>query len=412
MQHRACFVSWLLLVTGLTAPAVAVSRHMFITSALGTGDLSSWAPFGTELAAADAICLEAATNAGLSDPQDYRAWLSTATTDAYCHVQGYSGKRADNCGQASLPTAAGPWTRVDDKQFAADITHMLAPDQQVYTPPWTDENGANAATVLATIWTGTSATGEYDDTFGSCLDWSTTSSSASIGYAGATGASWTQLSGGRCDLPRHLLCFQLGAAEPFSLAPNWGRLAFVTSVAGTADFATWPESGGEDGFTGGNQICRTLATAAGLPNADSFKAWLSNTNKDAKDRFDDDGPWMRLDRIRIAPDLAGLTDGELHAPINLTETGQYLDLTPAWTGTDSSGKLPSGGLDCANWADGSTVEYSTIGLADIATSEWTDFVADNGCYQSAHLYCLQDLPLVFADDFECGCTDVWALVAP
>ena len=40
----------------------------------------------------------------------YRAWLSTSTTDAWCHVQGLSGKKSNNCGVANPPNQ-GSYTK-------------------------------------------------------------------------------------------------------------------------------------------------------------------------------------------------------------------------------------------------------------------------------------------------------------
>jgi len=52
------------------------------------------------------------------------------------------------------------------------------------------------------------------------------------------------------------------------------RVAFVTSVTGTADLGSWPEAGSAVGAAAGNAICRTLAADAGLQNAGTFIAWL------------------------------------------------------------------------------------------------------------------------------------------
>ncbi|MGB5295352.1 MAG: hypothetical protein WBP34_10405, partial [Thermoanaerobaculia bacterium] len=60
-----------------------------------------------------------------------------------------------------------------------------------------------------------------------------------------------------------------------SLDAQQPRVAFVTSVNGTADLGSWPEAGSALGASAGDEICRTLATAATLPNASSFVAWLS-----------------------------------------------------------------------------------------------------------------------------------------
>ena len=59
------------------------------------------------------------------------------------------------------------------------------------------------------------------------------------------------------------------------------RVAFVTSVTGTADLGSWPESGSAVGAAAGDAICRTLAADAGLANAGTFIAWLSTTTDDA-----------------------------------------------------------------------------------------------------------------------------------
>ncbi len=51
------------------------------------------------------------------------------------------------------------------------------------------------------------------------------------------------------------------------------RVAFVTSfMTGTADLGSWPEAGSALGASAGDEICRTLATAATLQNANSFVA--------------------------------------------------------------------------------------------------------------------------------------------
>ncbi|HEV8630842.1 MAG TPA: hypothetical protein VGV61_11030 [Thermoanaerobaculia bacterium] len=390
------------LVALVAPPAGAVVRSMFITS----DALSVPGSLGT----ADAICQARATTAGLSDPQDYRAWLSTSTTDAYCHVQDLAGKRANNCGQASLPTAAGPWQQVDGHNFGADIVHLLAPDRQVYLPPTVDENGDE---VHDLVWTGTDENGVAGDT---CLDWTTSSGTqyAIVGYSPATGSKWTDLQSSSCSGARHLLCFQVGAGDPLPSVCHWGRLAFVSSQVGPGDFSMWAASGGQTGLAGGNTICRTLAAAAGLANVDSFKAWLSNGGNDAKDRFTD-GPWIRLDRIRFAPDLAALTGGlgtYVNAPLNLTETGQYLGDVSAWTATDHDGTLNTPFGHCNNWSDMS--DYSTVGDSEYTSSLWTYNESGIGisCGLDQHLYCLQDLPLIFGDGFECGSTDTWSWVVP
>ncbi len=95
------------------APAAAVKRRVFATSVQGTGDLSTWpeATGATAFARADAICRARAVTATptpLPNAATYRAWISTSTTDAYCHVQGLSGKKDTGCG-GGTPSGGGPW---------------------------------------------------------------------------------------------------------------------------------------------------------------------------------------------------------------------------------------------------------------------------------------------------------------
>ena len=59
------------------------------------------------------------------------------------------------------------------------------------------------------------------------------------------------------------------------------RRVFVTSVTGTADLSTWPDSGGVGGLTGADSVCRARALAAGLGNSTGFVAWMSDSSNDA-----------------------------------------------------------------------------------------------------------------------------------
>jgi hypothetical protein len=113
----------------LAAPeaALAAFRRVFVTSVSGTGNLHSWPDAGGQsgVAAGDAICQARAAAGGLSNPGLYVAWLSDGTTDAYCHLHNLTGTKAANCGQGTLPAAAGPWLRTDGKPWAGDVTPMV-----------------------------------------------------------------------------------------------------------------------------------------------------------------------------------------------------------------------------------------------------------------------------------------------
>ena len=116
---------------------------------------------------------------------------------------------------------------------------------------------------------------------------------------------------------------------------------------------------------------------------------------------------MRLDHIRIGGSIADLTDNYLHAPINLDETGNYVT-SSAWTGTLADGTHAS--ATCSNWSPSGSTGWA--GDVDAASASWTDLGGVFGCSSALRLYCLQDLPLVFADGFESGNTNTWSSTTP
>jgi hypothetical protein len=403
------------LFVGGVASAPAVQRSIFVTSVAGTGNLSSasWQPYAgtaTGIDAGDAICQALAQDAGLAHPLAYRAWLSSFGTDAYCHVQDLTGFAANDC-DGALAGPAGPWTRVDGKPWAAELDQALYPNFEIYLPPWIDENGN---VVHDLVWTGTSETGTHlvnED----CGYWEHGSSGygGEIGTTDGTGAGWTDTASSACDVHRRLYCLQKGAGDPLPPFENWGRLAFLTSARGSGRLAGWPAAtgSGTTGILAGDAICRKLASDAGLPEADSFKAWLSDGATDARDRFVYDGPWMRLDRVRLASDLADLTDAYLHSPLNLTETGVYVGNDWVWTDTESTG-VDDLGYHCYDWTSDASTPGGAGGSPSVANTSWTQSFVGKLCDDAARLYCLQDLPLVFADAFESGTTGAWSSASP
>lgn len=399
----------------LLAAQPSVALRAFVTSAMGSGDLGSWPQAGSAVGidAGDATCVALAQSAGLSSPTSYRAWLSDSASDAYCRIHGLYGKVADDCGEATLPVAAGPWFLVGGlfpRPFAAQIPLLLSPQYQVFAPVRSTETGA---TVLGDeYWTGTKQDGTFDDLSGdSCQDWTSadSSDSARIGSTSGTGLAWTNAggSGHTCSLQQRLLCMQAAAAAPIGPGSfySWGRLAFLSSATGNGRLQTWPQANGLAGLAAGDQICRTLAGDAGLRHPESFKAWLSTGSVDARDRFQHDGPWIRLDRTRIASSIAQLTDGTLDTSLNLTETGLYRGGDFARTGTTASG---TGDADhCVDWTSASSGLYGDVGYYSYADARWTDHPVLRNCSFAQPIYCLQDLPLIFGDGFESGGTLTW-----
>ena len=95
------------------------------------------------------------------------------------------------------------------------------------------------------------------------------------------------------------------------------------------------------GLDGADARCQAGADAANIGG--TWKAWLSTSTVNAKDRIDGSGPYVRMDGALIANDLADLTDGSIAVAINLSEFGAqpdggFIDFTRVWTGTDTNGE--------------------------------------------------------------------------
>jgi hypothetical protein len=367
--------------------------------------MANW-PIGSSsdaLTRADSICRSlaaAADPAPLPNASTYRAWLSTLTTDAYCHVQGLSGRRTEGCGGGPLP-GAGPWFLADGVTGFAGSLDQLLDDEEIYLSASRDENFAPIPTTAGgrIYWTGTGITGE-SDTF-NCGNWGTTSSNDNglSGDAHATTADWTRSVAPSCSSTARLLCLEPGPGEPSK--PEWspGALVFTTSETGRGAMSDWPESDGLAGLDGADRICRNLAAAANLPSPDSFVAWLSTIAIDARDRLTTDGPFRRVDGFLVADDLDDLVDGGIDASLHVIEDGTYLGVTsPVWTGTSSDGTMAAN--RCDDWLSQSFTTNGLQGRVEQATlPAWTSS-ANNACGGLARLYCVSNVVAIFWDGFD------------
>lgn len=362
----------------------------FLTSEIGTGDLSSWTSAGgnTGLAAGDAVCNTLASSAGL--PGTYAAWLSDSSDDAYCRVHGLTGKKG-SCIPGDPTTPAGPWSKTDGTPFADTIDQMLSPNGKVYTTMNADENGNTF--LGSVVWkTATLSDGTLDTvSLGNCSDWTDGTSPVSVtsGLSTKTTESWTTGAISSCGpvAGAHLLCLQIGSGPIIPIPVSAGKKAFVTSVQGRGDLNTdWGGHSSQNGIAAGDEICQSLAATAGLANASAFKAWLSDATTNAADRLSSDGPWVRIDGIKIAENKADLIDGQLLEPLNVTETGEYVGNFGGYTGTDDSGN--GTGDQCDNWTDATGAFNGTVGGIN-GIDLWSNSFAPN-CSGTFRIYCFED----------------------
>lgn len=424
-------------------PSEAVRRRAFVTSVTGSGNLASWPDAGGQagLAAGNEICRNRATAAGLPNATSYRAWLSTATTDAYCHLRGQTGKRSAGCA-GDPPLAAGPWYRSsapDSQVIAAELDRLVTPGGAIYAPVLLDEFGTAIDTGGGGpfFWTGTDPAGAvYPD--GNCASW-VSAAGDQIGVTGSalgTAQIWTLGTAANCNATLRLLCFEPGASEAVIASwPGPAALVFLTSKEGPGDLGSWTEAGGATGAAAGDAICRTLAADAGLPAPDSFVAWLSDSTQDARDRLTLDDPpgrgepslsgpggayseldhavpFARLDGVIVATSVPDLLDGANAGSIHQYETGAY-KLGGAggevFTGTLEDGT--ASGSDCSDWTSSAPADVTRGSAASARTAAWTENGATS-CQFSQHLYCFSNAILDFWDGFESGDTSRWSAVAP
>ena len=124
-MRAACAVLPTALALTATA-AVAQTDLMFVTSAKGTGNLSSWSQAeGLHgIAAGNHICQKLAETAGLASFATFQAWLSDASTDAACNIKARSG-HPPTCGSFTINNP-GPWVRKDGAPFARSVASLTA----------------------------------------------------------------------------------------------------------------------------------------------------------------------------------------------------------------------------------------------------------------------------------------------
>lgn len=382
-------------------------RIQFITSVSGNGNLSSWAgATGTGLAAADSICQARAASLGVTGT--FVAWMSDANDDAYCRAHGLTGKKANNCGQATLPATAGPWVRADAARSPAapSIDKWLAPTRQTFYPVSYQETGAEPSSAPYLVWTGTDENGVL--TGAACSDWTSADGTGTIRgamgdiYGGGTawtdqGADFTCASSGR------LRCVEVAAGPGPSLPPRHptGKKAFLTSVSGTGMLSSWADAGTATGITAADAICQARARYAGYTNAASFKAWAVPYTYSITSRIFYNGPWYRPDGILIATSKTDMDDSRIGAPLYQTELGTYAvgnaETGSVWTGMYYYGSYYSS-YQCNNWS--ATTSYTAVvGRFDLADYRWVSFGTSTSAptpqactATDYHLYCVDDTP--------------------
>ncbi|MBI4018682.1 MAG: hypothetical protein HY364_00325 [Candidatus Aenigmarchaeota archaeon] len=167
-------------------------KFVFVTSATGTGKLSTWSDSGGEtgISAADKICDNLAEAVSGLTGKNWVAWLSSSSAHAKDRIRDAVYKMPDNAVIANTK---------------ADLL-----DGVILNPILVDENGAVISSVY-NAWTGSDWNGNSVSSY-TCNEWADDgSSSGMFGFAEETGTAWTygSSSGIACTNVYRLYCFEV-----------------------------------------------------------------------------------------------------------------------------------------------------------------------------------------------------------
>lgn len=217
---------------------------------------------------------------------------------------------------------------------------------------------------------------------------------------------------GKASTQRRYLALTLMAICCNALADDVPRV-FMTSVKGTGNLSTWPDAHGQTGLQAADEICRTRAAEASIPDAQRYVAFLSDSNTDAYCRVHGAagrvyvnqcwlsslptgaGPWYRMDGLPaidvsqnaffVFPDA-----GYVPRHILFDEFGAELPPYPsndnlAFSGTMANGVLANPNYTCSDWT-------STSGEVDLASAyRGVDWTSTNSwtCDRELRLVCME-----------------------
>jgi hypothetical protein len=185
----------------------------------------------------------------------------------------------------------------------------------------------------------------------------------------------------------------IAVASALAQSPAANMSFFVTSSN--------PKGGNLGGLAGADQVCQSLAKAAGA-GAKTWRAYLSTSTVDARSRIGN-GPWYNFKGELIAQNVADLHTADknkISGTTALTEKGtlpnylKMVDGKPApaaqplqhdiLTGTNEDGTKNAD--TCNNWTVGDASAKAMLGHADrlgrnAGLNSWNAIHASQGCGQ-------------------------------
>ncbi len=140
--------------------------------------------------------------------------------------------------------------------------------------------------------------------------------------------------------------------------------------------------------------CANMAAWAGLPDYLTYRAWLSDSQGDARDRIKRGrGRLMLVNGLVFAKSWDALFAGEIDHPPDVTEVSEVYQ-SGVWTGTRPDGTAVPGSEHCEDWTSKSVFKTAYWGWSDMTTAEWTIALANpqpTSCGDYFAIYCFQSL---------------------
>ena len=162
------------------------------------------------------------------------------------------------------------------------------------------------------------------------------------------------------------------------------RIVFVTSDPPL-------QAGAIDGLIGADYECRHRAALMNFPNAERYRAWISSSTVDARDRVEHHtGRYVLVNGLIVAENWETFASAEHQNPIDVTEQSQTL-VAAVWTGTQPDGtRVPAQG-HCQDWTSSSALEMAYVGDSTFSDASWTldQLINPIGCVSASALYCIE-----------------------
>jgi hypothetical protein len=174
----------------------------------------------------------------------------------------------------------------------------------------------------------------------------------------------------------------------FSLAADTEVQALFTPPPNILFVTSTTHDGNLGGLVGADNICMTRAQAGGLSG--TYRAWLSTSTVNARDRLGSARGWVRPDGKPVLNRVEDIAENKLFYPPRLDESGVDLGTVGVWTDTSAAGVLTTepNTTTCGDFTSATVdpTKFVVVGSSSRGGSLFTTW-AGYGCTMEQHLYC-------------------------